>query len=97
MNRAGRDDRAGLYKICLSFGLDDRADVLLAHRISRRGTLNMDAFDHAEMARDADETIDTTHASDLLALWRALAADRGARDERTARLRAMRLIGGEDA
>lgn len=57
----------------------------------------MDAFDHAEMARDADETIDTTHASDLLALWRALAADRGARDERTARLRAMHLIGGEDA
>lgn len=52
----------------------------------------MDAFDHAEMAHDADETIDTTHASDLLALWRALDADRGARDER-----AMRLIGGEDA
>ncbi|MGN8094940.1 hypothetical protein [Methylobacterium sp. 22177] len=57
----------------------------------------MDAFDHAEMAHDADETIDTTHASDLLALWRALDADRGARDERTARLRAMRLIGSEDA
>ncbi|MGU3463418.1 hypothetical protein ACLBXO_01065 [Methylobacterium sp. C33D] len=56
----------------------------------------MDAFDHAEMARDADATIATPHESDLLALWRALDAERSARDERTARLRAMRLIGGED-
>ncbi|MEE7447808.1 hypothetical protein MRF4_08245 [Methylobacterium radiotolerans] len=56
----------------------------------------MDAFDHAELARNADETIDTPHESERLALWRALDADRSARDERTARLRAMRLIGGED-
>ena len=31
-----------------------------------------------------------------LALWLALDADRRARDERTARLRAMRLISGDD-
>ncbi|MGH1589116.1 hypothetical protein ACRBEV_13055 [Methylobacterium phyllosphaerae] len=56
----------------------------------------MDAFDHTETARDADITVDTHREAELLALWRALDADRSARDERTARLRAMRLIGGDD-
>ncbi|WP_426315774.1 hypothetical protein ACN9MF_14125 [Methylobacterium fujisawaense] len=56
----------------------------------------MDAFDHAGTAHDADETPNTPHETELLALWRALAADRRARDERMARLRAMRLIGGDD-
>ncbi|MEE7442348.1 hypothetical protein [Methylobacterium oryzae] len=56
----------------------------------------MDAFDHANIARDTDETVDSPLADELVVLWRALAADRRAQDERTARLRAMRLIGGED-
>ncbi|WP_457104255.1 hypothetical protein [Methylobacterium sp. P5_C11] len=56
----------------------------------------MDAFDHSDTARDADVTVGTHRETELLALWRALDADRSARDERTARLRAMRLIGGDD-
>jgi hypothetical protein len=56
----------------------------------------MDAFDHAESARDADESASAQHAIEIAALWRALDAERCARDERTARLRAMRLIGGDD-
>ncbi|WP_139174071.1 hypothetical protein [Methylobacterium sp. UNC378MF] len=86
-----------MYKICPSFGLDDPDAALVPHRNSRREILNMDAFDHARTVRDADEITDTPHEIELQALWRALAADRSARDERTARLRAMRLIGGDGA
>jgi hypothetical protein len=60
-----------------------------------RGTGNMDAFDDAITIDGADESAERPDA-DVAALWLALAADRRARDERTARLRAMRLIGGDD-
>ncbi|MGU3662737.1 hypothetical protein ACLBX9_00905 [Methylobacterium sp. A49B] len=56
----------------------------------------MDAFEHGESFRDVAETDDLHPRGELLALWSALEADRRARDERTARLRAMRLIGGDD-
>jgi hypothetical protein len=56
----------------------------------------MDAFEHGESLRDAAETDESLHRSEVLALWSALEADHRARDERTARLRAMRLIGGDD-
>ncbi|QGY02770.1 hypothetical protein MMSR116_13425 [Methylobacterium mesophilicum SR1.6/6] len=56
----------------------------------------MDAFEHGESLRDVAETDDLHLRGELLALWSALEADRRARDERTARLRAMRLIGGDD-
>jgi hypothetical protein len=56
----------------------------------------MDAFDHTAAPRDADKTGETQQSAELTALWLALDADHRARDERTARLRAMRLIGGED-
>ena len=79
-----------------SVGLDQTGDVLLADRSSRRGDPDMDAFEHGESLGDAAETDESHHRSELLALWSALEADRRARDERTARLRVMRLIGGED-
>lgn len=56
----------------------------------------MDAFDHTVSPRDADRTGEKQQSAELMALWLALDADHRARDERTARLRAMRLIGGED-
>ena len=56
----------------------------------------MDAFEHGESSYDTAVTVESRDQSDLIALWSALAADHRARDERTARLRAMRLIGGED-
>ncbi len=56
----------------------------------------MDAFDHTAATRDADARVSPQPKAETIALWLALDADRRARDERTARLRAMRLIGGED-
>jgi hypothetical protein len=56
----------------------------------------MDAFDQPDTARETDAAIEPLHNSDLIALWTALEADHRARDERTARLRAMRLIAGDD-
>ncbi|SFL59429.1 hypothetical protein [Methylobacterium pseudosasicola] len=56
----------------------------------------MDAFDHTDTATETDAAIEQQPNADLIALWTALEADRRARDERTARLRAMRLIGGYD-
>lgn len=77
-------------------GLDARGNVLLADRISRRGDPDMDAFEHGESSLDAAVTVEPRDKSELIALWSALDADHRARDERTARLRAMRLIGGDD-
>ncbi len=56
----------------------------------------MDAFDHTVSVSDGQHTADPQHRADVEALWLALDADRRAQDERLARLRAMRLIGGED-
>lgn len=56
----------------------------------------MDGFDHTVASRDADKTGEPQQSAELTALWLALDADHRARDERTARLRAMRLICGED-
>ena len=56
----------------------------------------MDAFEHGESSLDAAVTVESRDKSELIALWSALDADHRARDERTARLRAMRLIGGDD-
>ncbi|MGH1572168.1 hypothetical protein ACRAWG_17615 [Methylobacterium sp. P31] len=56
----------------------------------------MDVFAQAESALDARETVETPCRTEAKALWLALEADRRARDERTARLRAMRLIAGDD-
>ncbi|MBE7198431.1 MAG: hypothetical protein INR70_11600 [Parafilimonas terrae] len=55
----------------------------------------MDAFEHDHTGRNAPACRDSQNRAELLALWLALDADRRARDERTARLRAMRLISGE--
>ncbi|MCJ2053000.1 hypothetical protein [Methylobacterium sp. J-070] len=57
----------------------------------------MDAFEQTESLGAANETVEPQRRPELVALWLALDADRRARDERTARLRAMRLIGGEAA
>lgn len=56
----------------------------------------MDACDQHPSAHDADAINAHRHEADTVALWLALAADRRSRDERTDRLRVMRLIGGED-
>ena len=56
----------------------------------------MDAFDHTVSIGDGEHAVDPQHRADVEALWLALDADRRAQDERLARLRAMRLIGGED-
>ena len=77
-------------------GLDARRADLLADRISRRGNLDMNAFETAEPSSDAADTLVQQDRNALQALWSALDADDRARDERTARLRAMRLIGGDD-
>lgn len=56
----------------------------------------MDAFDQTPPPNHAKAQ--RTHQDDpeTIALWFALDADRRARDERTERLRAMRLTSGED-
>lgn len=56
----------------------------------------MDAFDQTVTAGDSEHPVDPQHRTDVVALWCALDADRRSQDERLARLRAMRLIGGED-
>lgn len=56
----------------------------------------MDALDHTGTEREIDPPTEPQRNPDLIALWTALEADRRAGDERTARLRAMRLIGGDD-
>lgn len=56
----------------------------------------MDAFDQTVTVGDSEHSVDPRHRSDVEALWFALDADRRSQDERLARLRAMRLIGGED-
>jgi hypothetical protein len=56
----------------------------------------MDAFDHTAPMDDVAQAAPPPTEAEREALWFALEADRRARDERTARLRAMRLIGGED-
>lgn len=54
----------------------------------------MDAFDQTHTETDTAAAFpDSTEAATL---WAAIQADLGARDERTARLRAMRLIAGDD-
>lgn len=65
-------------------------------RWDEAGNLKMDSSDQTPSARDADADVEPQRGTDAMALWIALAADRLARDERTARLRAMRLIAGED-
>ncbi|GJE11942.1 hypothetical protein FOHLNKBM_2988 [Methylobacterium longum] len=77
-------------------GVDARQDVLLADSISTRGDPGMDAFEHGDSSCDTTVTVEPRDKSELMALWSALDADYRARDERTARLRAMRLIAGED-
>lgn len=47
-------------------------------------------------AHDADVDVELRHASLTIVLWDALKADRRARDACTARLRAMRLIDGDE-
>ncbi|MEL6063144.1 MULTISPECIES: hypothetical protein [unclassified Methylobacterium] len=56
----------------------------------------MDAIETTASPRDADGRDALQRDAETVALWLALDADRRARDERTERLRAMRLIGGED-
>lgn len=56
----------------------------------------MDAFDQTVWASDGEHPVDPHHRTDIEALWLALDADRRAKDERLARLRTMKLIGGED-
>jgi len=54
----------------------------------------MDAFDQRDTG--ADTAVAPQDSPEPAALWAAIRADLRARDERTARLRAMRLIGGDD-
>ena len=54
----------------------------------------MDAFDQRETETDA--TVEPEGIAEAALLWAAIRADLRARDERTARLRAMRLIDGDD-
>lgn len=75
--------------------LDVRRANLLADRGSRREVASMNAFEHDHSGRDATASRDPQDRAALLALWLALDADRRARDERTARLRAMQLISGD--
>lgn len=56
----------------------------------------MDALSQTASTQDADARSEPRYAAQTIALWDALDADRRSRDERTARLRAMRLIGGDD-
>lgn len=56
----------------------------------------MDAFEQTPSPQDSEGHRVLQHDPDTLALWFALDADRRSRDERTERLRAMRLIDGED-
>ncbi|MBP1179619.1 hypothetical protein [Methylobacterium sp. PvR107] len=56
----------------------------------------MNAFDQTASVSDGAHAVDPQHRSDIEALWFALEADRRAQDERLARLRTMKLIGGED-
>jgi hypothetical protein len=56
----------------------------------------MDAFEQTPSTHDADGHHTLQQDPETIALWLALDADRRSRDERTERLRAMRLIGGED-
>ena len=57
----------------------------------------MDASDHIDEAIDADATVARQRMAEVTALWAALEADRMAQDERTARLRIMRLADGDGA
>ena len=52
----------------------------------------MEAFTPTASKQDADARVEPRYEAQTIALWDALDADRQARDERTARLRAMRLI-----
>ncbi|MHC2108177.1 MULTISPECIES: hypothetical protein [unclassified Methylobacterium] len=54
----------------------------------------MDAFDQRETETDA--AVELERMAEAAALWAAIRADLRSRDERTARLRAMRLIDGDD-
>ena len=54
----------------------------------------MDAFDQTDTR--THEAVEPQDEAEAAALWAALRADLRARDERTARLRAMRLIGGDE-
>ena len=54
----------------------------------------MDAFDQRETETDA--TVEPEGIAEAALLWAAIRADLRSRDERTARLRAMRLIDGDD-
>ncbi|MCJ2060395.1 hypothetical protein MKL09_28200 [Methylobacterium sp. J-048] len=54
----------------------------------------MNAFDRRETETDA--AFPPQDIPEPAALWAAIRADLRARDERTARLRAMRLIAGDD-
>ncbi|MCJ2073705.1 hypothetical protein MKK75_33775 [Methylobacterium sp. J-030] len=56
----------------------------------------MDAFDQIPSPHEIDARDASQREAETVALWLALDADRRSRDERTERLRAMRLIGGED-
>ncbi|MDP4004737.1 hypothetical protein [Methylobacterium sp. NEAU K] len=56
----------------------------------------MDAFDHTDRSTEAGQAIEPQISPEAVALWTALEADWRARDERTARLRAMRLTAGDD-
>ena len=56
----------------------------------------MDVLDRANTDIDAADTPDARDRRADAALWSAIAADNRALDERTARLRAMRVIHGDD-
>lgn len=56
----------------------------------------MDPFTPTASAHDANARIEPRYPAQTIALWDAIDADRRARDERTARLRAMKLVGGDD-
>lgn len=56
----------------------------------------MNAFDQTPSPHDADAEAAHQQDPETIALWRALDVDRRSRDERTERLRAMRLICGDD-
>ena len=54
----------------------------------------MDAFDQTNTETDTATAF--PDSAEAATLWAAIQADLRARDERTARLRAMRLIAGDD-
>ena len=57
---------------------------------------NWDVFDVDNTDPEPADPLDATRQAPAVVLWSAIDADRRALDERTARLRAMRLTLGDD-